>query len=111
MTDSITHAAPSFFVYILAGPRRHIFFTGLTNDINRSMLEHKNELADEYSKHYGLNRLVYFEAFEDMQEAMRRHRQVRKWRGSVKRVMIKKVNPDWHDLYFELRKERIEAAA
>ncbi|UGY06261.1 GIY-YIG nuclease family protein [Bradyrhizobium quebecense] len=92
----------SFYVYILASHIGGTLYIGVTNDLIRRVGEHKLKIADGFTKQYDVNRLVYFETFEDIEQAIRREKRLKKWPRAWKISLIEKDNPDWNDLYPEI---------
>mgnify|MGYP001945414056 CR=1 FL=1 len=90
------------YVYILASRRNGTLYTGVTSDPVRRVWEHKNEKIEGFTKRYGVHRLVYYEAHEDIRDAIRREKRIKKWNRPWKLELIEKVNPEWRDLYDEL---------
>jgi putative endonuclease len=86
-------------VYILASKRNGTLYTGVTSNLVNRVYEHKNGLADGFTKKYGVHHLVYFELHEDMLAAISREKQIKKWNRAWKRELIEKNNPAWKDLY------------
>lgn len=86
-----------YYVYLLASWSRSLY-VGVTNNLVRRVLEHKQRLADGFAKRYRIHRLVYFEAFGEVNDAIRREKQIKSWRREKKAVLIKTVNPAWRDL-------------
>ena len=76
-------------------------YIGVTNDLGRRMYEHKQGLVEGFSKKYNLRKLLYFEETDDVQAAIEREKQLKKWRRDKKIVLIKKVNPQFEDLSTE----------
>lgn len=73
-------------------------YIGVTNNMQRRLFEHKNKLIDGFSKKYNLNKLVYFELFFDINQAIRREKEIKKWRREKKNNLVKLLNPEWKDL-------------
>lgn len=73
----------------------------MTNDLLRRVYEHKNNFVKGFTNKYGAHTLVYFEQFEDFNEALKREKQVKEWKREWKKALIEKVNPLWQDLYYE----------
>jgi putative endonuclease len=73
-------------------------YVGVTNNIHRRILEHKNKLVPGFSKKYNLHRLIYFEAFGDIRDAIAREKQIKGWTRLRKIALIESVNPKWEDL-------------
>lgn len=87
------------FVYILASKRNGTLYIGVTSDLTKRVWEHKNDLADGFTKKYGVHSLVYFEQYSDMASAITREKQLKKWHRAWKVRLIEKENPEWNDLY------------
>jgi len=86
-----------YYVYILANHSRTLY-TGVTNDLTRRVLEHKNKLAPGFSQNYNIGRLVYFEETPDIKAAIYREKQIKGWRRARKIDLIESINPTWQDL-------------
>lgn len=89
----------AFYVYILAKGRNSTFYTGFTSNLVKRTWEHKNELADGFTKRYDIKTLVYYEVHEDYDAALKREKQLKKWRRQSKMKLIESMNPKWLDLY------------
>ena len=87
-----------FFVYILASKRNGTLYVGITNNLARRMLEHKAKLVPGFTRQYGVDLLVYFEAFDSVLEARAREHSMKRWRRAWKVKLIEELNPDWDDL-------------
>ena len=91
-----------YYVYIMASGKRGYLYTGVTNNIARRGAEHKDKFLNSYTKKYNINRLVYFEIFEDINAAIIREKALKRWKREYKFDMIEKINPRWEDLYLKL---------
>jgi putative endonuclease len=91
-----------FFVYILASQRNGTLYIGVTNSLARRMAEHKGKLVPGFTRKYGVDLLVYFEAFDSILEARAREHSLKRWRRAWKIDLIEKLNPDWRDLTDQL---------
>jgi putative endonuclease len=91
--------ARRFYVYILASRIGGTLYIGVTNDLVRRIGEHRLELVDGFTKKYEVHRLVYFEQFDDAENAIRREKRLKKWNRDWKVRLIEKFNPNWDDLY------------
>jgi putative endonuclease len=78
-------------------------FIWVTSDIVKRVAEHKNELADGFTKKYKIKMLVYYERHETAESAIVREKQMKEWKHQWKLELIEKSNPNWHDLYDNLR--------
>jgi putative endonuclease len=86
-----------FHVYILSNVSR-MLYVGVTNDLERRTYEHKHKLVPGFSTKYNLHRLVYFEAFGHIGDAIAREKQLKGWLRSKKLALIESTNPEWNDL-------------
>ena len=91
-----------FFVYILASQRNGTLYIGVTNNLPRRVAEHKAKLVPGFNRKYGVDLLVYFEAFDSILEARAREHAMKRWRRAWKIKLIEKLNPDWLDLSGQL---------
>ena len=87
-----------YYVYIITNKTNSVIYTGVTNDLQRRVYEHKNKLVDGFSKRYNLCKLVYFEEATDVYSAISREKQIKDWRRIKKISLIDAFNPDWKDL-------------
>ena len=91
--------ARTFYVYILASRIGGTLYIGVTNDLVRRVAEHKSKTAENFSKHYDVDRLVYYESFDGIEQALHREKRLKKWNRAWKIALIEKENPNWIDLY------------
>jgi putative endonuclease len=89
----------SYFVYILASKRNGTLYIGVTGDLIRRVYQHKNKTADGFTKQYEVDKLVYFEETTEVESAIVREKQLKKWNRKWKLDLIEKSNPKWEDLY------------
>ncbi|WP_242202484.1 GIY-YIG nuclease family protein [Aestuariivivens insulae] len=87
-----------YYLYILTNKRNGTLYIGVTNNLERRMFEHKNKLIEGFTKKYGLNRLVYFETYQYVNDAIIREKNMKKWKRKWKIKLIEKDNLNWHDL-------------
>jgi putative endonuclease len=87
------------FVYIMASQRNGTLYIGVTSNLVQRVYQHRNGLIDGFTKKYGCKFLVWFQAFDDLDEARRRELQMKEWRRAWKLREIEAVNPEWNDLY------------
>ncbi len=87
-----------YYVYILASKRNGTLYIGVTNNLERRMYEHKNGLAKGFTKKYKVYTLVYYEETNDVNAALQREKQLKKWNRKWKLALIERVNPDWDDI-------------
>jgi len=86
-----------YYVYIMTN-NSGTLYTGVTNDLQRRMFEHKHKLGEGFSKRYNLTRLLYYEMTNDINAAISREKQIKGWLRTKKLALIKSVNPNWRDL-------------
>jgi putative endonuclease len=86
-----------YYVYILTN-HSGTLYVGVTNDLERRVMEHKEFKIDGFTKKYRINRLVYFEETQNVRAALEREKQIKKWRREKKVMLIELENPDWKDL-------------
>ncbi len=88
-----------YFIYILSNFSRTTLYTGVTGNLVKRIYEHKNNLADGFTKKYSIHDLLYFEVFEDPTSAIEREKQIKSWSRKKKDELIIKFNPELKDLY------------
>jgi len=91
-----------YFVYIMASKKNGVLYIGVTNDLVKRAYEHKNNLVKGFTEKYFVHKLVYFEDTNDIDAAIFREKQLKKWKRDWKIALIEKNNPEWKDLYQEL---------
>lgn len=94
--------AKQYYVYILASKRNGTLYTGVTSNLIKRTYEHKNNLVEGFTQKYDVHNLVYYEVTESVESAIRKEKQLKKWKREWKIRLIEKGNPDWKDLYQEL---------
>jgi putative endonuclease len=87
-----------FFVYILCNKRNGTLYTGVTSDLIKRVYEHKNNLADSFTKKYNIHKIIWYEIHQTAESAITREKQIKKWERKWKLELIEKDNPDWNDL-------------
>jgi putative endonuclease len=88
-----------FWVYILASRLGGTLYIGVTNDLVRRVYEHRTDAIPGFTSKHGVHRLVYYEQFFDIENAIRREKRLKKWTRAWKIQLIEKTNPNWDDLY------------
>jgi putative endonuclease len=89
-------------VYILASRRNGVLYVGVTSDLVKRGWEHRNNVAKGFTQRYHVHRLVYFEQYDAMREAIEREKVLKRWRRAWKIALIEKGNPQWADLWPQL---------
>lgn len=91
-----------YYVYILASKKQGVLYIGVTSELTKRVWQHKNSLVDGFTKQYFVHKLVYFENTTDINSAITREKQLKKWNRDWKIKLIEKDNPNWDDLYLKL---------
>lgn len=92
----------NFYIYIVSSLTGTLYI-GITNDLLRRVSEHKEGKIKGFSKKYCCNKLVYYEHYQYIRDALEREKEIKKWRREKKENLIKTINPYWKDLYKELK--------
>ena len=79
-----------------------VLYTGITNELEKRVAQHRRKAFPGFTKTYNVNRLVYFEVFGDVGAAIAREKQIKRWRREKRVALIESSNPKWRDLYSEL---------
>lgn len=92
-------SSKTYFIYIITNFTNTTLYIGITNNLERRIFEHKHELLNGFSKQYHLKKLIYFEEYNDIQEALTREKQLKNWKRTWKIDLITKKNPTYKDLF------------
>ena len=87
-----------YYVYILTNKSNSVMYIGVTNDLARRVWEHKTEVIDGFTKKYHVHKLVYFEEYSDVNEAIAREKQIKDWSRDKKNALVKTKNALYEDL-------------
>ena len=88
-----------YYTYIMTNKGYTVLYTGVTNDLQRRVYEHKEKVIQGFTKKYNITKLVYYEIFDDIENAIFREKQIKGGSRSKKIEMIERMNPAWKDLY------------
>ncbi|MBW2005622.1 MAG: GIY-YIG nuclease family protein [Deltaproteobacteria bacterium] len=91
-----------YYVYILTNKHNTVLYTGITNDLKRRVYEHKEKLVDGFTKKYNITKLVYYEVFEDPENAILREKQIKAGSRQKKIDLINSINREWINVYEEI---------
>ena len=91
-----------YYVYILTNKKDGTLYVGITSNLQKRIWEHKNKANDGFSKKYNLTKLVYFEVYDDPENAIKREKRLKFWLRNWKVELIEKENPNWNDLYKDI---------
>ncbi len=90
------------YTYIMINKSNTVLYTGITNDLKRRVYEHKEKLAGGFTKKYNISKLVYYEVFEDIENAILREKQIKGGSRQKKIELVDSMNKEWQDLYEKL---------
>ena len=91
------------YVYIMTNKNRTTLYIGITNDLQRRVWEHRNYFHKNcFTAKYNLENCIYYEFFQNIEEAIRREKQLKKWNRAKKEMLINNMNPAWNDLWEEI---------
>jgi putative endonuclease len=88
-------------IYIMSNKHNGVLYTGVTSNLFKRVSEHKNKLVDGFTNRYNVTKLVYYEEYETMPEAIAREKQIKGGSRQKKLDLINSRNPEWNDLYEE----------
>jgi putative endonuclease len=91
-----------YYVYILASKKNGTLYIGVTGDLKKRIVEHKEEMIPGFTQKYHIHSLIYFEQYNYIQDAIIREKQLKKWNRAWKIRLIEKCNVGWNDLFNEL---------
>lgn len=86
----------------MTNPINTVLYTGITSDLKKRVSEHKEKVADSFTRRYNVIKLVYFEIFDDIENAIMREKRIKGGSRKKKIALIESVNPEWKDLQWEL---------
>ncbi len=92
------------YVYILASRKNGTLYIGVSDDLVQRTWEHKNNVVKGFTEKYGVHDLVYYEIYQDIEEAILREKRMKEWKRYWKIKLINKFNPEWKDLYEDIKK-------
>jgi putative endonuclease len=92
----------TYHVYIMANHNNNVLYIGVTSNLVKRIYEHRTKAVDGFTKKYNVNKLVYFEATNSIEEAILREKRMKKWKRRWKDNLIESGNPEWLDLYDEI---------
>jgi putative endonuclease len=94
----MSHPEHTYYVYLIAS-RSRVLYCGVTNNLRRRLEQHREGSIDGFTADYNCMRLVWFERFQDVNSAIAREKQIKRWRREKKIALIQQANPTWVDLY------------
>ena len=97
------------YVYMMTNWSRVVLYTGVTNDLEHRVYEHKNKLVKGFTSRYYVDRLVYYEAFRGPSDAIDREKEIKGWRREKKNALVESMNPRWNDLAPSLERQPVKS--
>ena len=91
-----------YYVYIMTNKINSTLYTGATNDLKRRVFEHKNKLLEGFTKKYNIDKLLFYEAYDDINNASAREKQIKGGSREKKIKLVEEINSKWSDLYDEI---------
>jgi len=88
-----------YYIYIMTNKNNDVIYTGVTNNLKRRVYEHKQKLIGGFTKKYNVTKLVYYEVFEDIENAILREKQLKGGSRKKKIDLVNMMNNEWRDLY------------
>jgi putative endonuclease len=88
----------AFYIYMMTNQSRVVLYTGITNSLMRRVWQHQSGEIEGFAKSYKVNRLVYYECFDDPRDAIAREKEIKGWRREKKNALVETKNPKWADL-------------
>jgi putative endonuclease len=95
----------TFYVYILTNKKNGTLYIGVTNNLIRRVIEHKEKIIKGFTSKYDINELVYFETYNYVNDAIKREKVLKEWHRKWKIRLIEKENKEWRDLFYDLVSE------
>ena len=84
-----------YYVYVLTNENNNVMYIGITNDLKRRVYEHKSNSIEGFTKKYHVHKLVYYEITTDVNSAIAREKQLKKWKRAKKNALVETLNPKW----------------
>ena len=87
-----------YYIYLITNKGLNVLYAGVTNNLIRRIYEHKNKLVEGFTKKYNVDRLIYYEVYSEISDAIAREKQIKGWARKNKNDLINQTNPEWKDL-------------
>ncbi len=91
-----------YYIYLLTNNHNTVLYTGVTNNVTKRVFEHRQKLIDGFTKQYNLNKLIYYEQYQDIRDAIKREKQIKGWTRKKKNSLVAEKNGAWKDLFPDL---------
>ncbi|MFA6251810.1 MAG: GIY-YIG nuclease family protein [Candidatus Paceibacterota bacterium] len=97
-SNLITIDMKNYYIYIITNYNNTVLYTGVTNNLERRIQEHKSKTISSFSNKYNLNKIVYYEQFSNINDAISREKQIKGGSRKKKVSLVNNLNPEWRDL-------------
>ncbi|MBR5253223.1 MAG: GIY-YIG nuclease family protein [Clostridia bacterium] len=87
-----------YYIYMLTNHNNKVMYIGVTNNLKRRLFEHQTGLVEGFTKKYHVHKLVYYETFSNINNAIKREKQLKGWTRAKKNALVETINPEWNDL-------------
>jgi len=91
-----------YYIYIMSNKNNSVLYTGVTSDLKRRAYEHREKLIDGFTQKYNVSKLVYYEPYRNIEDAILREKQIKSGSRAKKIDLVQTGNSEWKDLYYEL---------
>jgi len=91
-----------YYIYIMTNKNNTVLYTGVTSDLKRRAYEHREKIIDGFTQKYNVSKLVYYEPYRNIEDAILREKQIKSGSRAKKIGLVQTGNPEWKDLYEEL---------
>jgi putative endonuclease len=88
----------TYYVYLITNWNNKVLYTGVTNNLERRIYQHRNKLIKGFTEKYNVSKLVYFEQSNDINSAIMREKEIKRWRREKKNTLVESINKKWEDL-------------
>ena len=92
----------TYYIYIMTNKHHNVLYIGVTNNLLRRVYEHKKNLIEGFTKKYNCHKLVWYQQTDDVTAAITQQKRMKKWKREYKENVIREMNPEWKDLYYDL---------
>ena len=92
----------TYYVYMMTNKHHNVLYIGVTNNLIRRVYEHKEGLIEGFTKKYNCHELVWYQQTDDVTAAITQEKRMKKWKREYKENVIREMNPEWKDLYYDL---------
>lgn len=92
----------NYFIYLTTNKMITVLYTGITNNLVRRIWEHKKKIIKGFTAKYNVDKLVYFENYSDVEQAIKREKEIKHWSRKKKMALIQSFNPTWRDLFKDI---------